>query len=188
MTRDKHENIFQGLATRSRARMIEEENKEMVTLLERTFKIIRGRHWKGENEDQRSTKTFLISIMQVEKVKETSLEDLKDSTSIGEEGMDPTIGGKVHLTIPGRLSSWKANGTRPTADSSNRKTGDVYSKLARARSNCYKDGGYDRNAYGESHHKNGHYTHKSQMDIGNFSSRAKTLDHIPYEYCCENSP
>ncbi|KAI5672712.1 hypothetical protein M9H77_13076 [Catharanthus roseus] len=64
----------------------------------------------------------------------------------------------------------------------------AYTKLARARSNCYKDGGYDGNAYGRSHRRNGHYTHRSQMGNGNFSSRAKTFDHIPYENCCENSP
>ncbi|KAI5667577.1 hypothetical protein M9H77_17430 [Catharanthus roseus] len=65
MTRDKHENmkIFQGPGTRSRARKLEEENEEMVALLRGTFKIIHERHWKRENEDQRSTKTFLISIM-----------------------------------------------------------------------------------------------------------------------------
>ncbi|KAI5668713.1 hypothetical protein M9H77_18566 [Catharanthus roseus] len=39
-----------------------------------------------------------------------------------------------------------------------------------------------------SHYKNGHYTHRSQMGISNFSSRAKTFDHIPCEDCCENSP
>ncbi|KAI5652314.1 hypothetical protein M9H77_29501 [Catharanthus roseus] len=45
----------------------------------------------------------------------------------------------------------------------------AYSKLAKARSNCYEDGGYDENAYGESHHRNGHCTHRSQMAIGNFT-------------------
>ncbi|KAI5667742.1 hypothetical protein M9H77_17595 [Catharanthus roseus] len=64
----------------------------------------------------------------------------------------------------------------------------AYSKLARARSNCYKDGGYDENAYRGSHHRNRHYTHRSQMGIGNFSSRAKTFDRISYEDCCENGP
>ncbi|KAI5664470.1 hypothetical protein M9H77_23793 [Catharanthus roseus] len=61
------------------------------------------------------------------------------------------------------------------------------SKLARARSNCYEDGNYRGNAYGGSHHRDGHSTHRSQMGIGNFSSRAKAFDHIPYEDC-ENSP
>ncbi|KAI5681860.1 hypothetical protein M9H77_03088 [Catharanthus roseus] len=64
----------------------------------------------------------------------------------------------------------------------------AYSKLARTRSNCYKDGDYNRNAYGKSHHRDGHYTHRSQMGIGNFSFRATTFDHIPYDNCCENSP
>ncbi|KAI5664002.1 hypothetical protein M9H77_23325 [Catharanthus roseus] len=41
----------------------------------------------------------------------------------------------------------------------------AYSKLARVRSNCYKDGDYDGNAYGGSHYRNGHYTHGSQIDM-----------------------
>ncbi|KAI5650169.1 hypothetical protein M9H77_36174 [Catharanthus roseus] len=64
----------------------------------------------------------------------------------------------------------------------------AYSKLARARSNCYKDGDYGRNAYGGSHHKDGHFTHRSQMGIDNFSSHAKAFDHIPHEGSRENSP
>ncbi|KAI5681954.1 hypothetical protein M9H77_03182 [Catharanthus roseus] len=63
----------------------------------------------------------------------------------------------------------------------------AYSKFANARSNCYKDGDYAGNAYEGSHHRDGHFTHKSQMGIGNFSSHAKAFDHIPYEECCENS-
>ncbi|KAI5657864.1 hypothetical protein M9H77_26657 [Catharanthus roseus] len=50
---------------------------------------------KGENEDQRSTKTFLMSIVQVQKAKGTSLEDLEDSTSNGEERWNPTIHSRV---------------------------------------------------------------------------------------------
>ncbi|KAI5667334.1 hypothetical protein M9H77_17187 [Catharanthus roseus] len=57
----------------------------------------------------------------------------------------------------------------------------------RARSKCYKDGGYDGSTYIGSHLRNGHYTHRSQMEVGNFSSRAKTYDHIPYNDCGENS-
>ncbi|KAI5653555.1 hypothetical protein M9H77_30742 [Catharanthus roseus] len=76
----------------------------------------------------------------------------------------------------------------------------AYSKLTRPRSNCYKDGDYGGSAYGRSHHRDGNYTHRSQMGIGKFPSRAKTFDHIPYnnygayeginytyDYC-ENSP
>ncbi|KAI5671533.1 hypothetical protein M9H77_11897 [Catharanthus roseus] len=63
----------------------------------------------------------------------------------------------------------------------------AYTKLARARSNCYKDGGYGRNAYRGSHHRD-RSIHRSQMGISNFSSRAKAFDHIPYKDCCENSP
>ncbi|KAI5672494.1 hypothetical protein M9H77_12858 [Catharanthus roseus] len=94
MTRDKHENlrIFQRPTIRSRARKLEEKNKEMVALLGRTFKIIHGRHWKGENKDQRSTKIFLMCIMQVEKKK--SSENLEDSTSNGEEGWNLTAGSR----------------------------------------------------------------------------------------------
>ncbi|KAI5653558.1 hypothetical protein M9H77_30745 [Catharanthus roseus] len=64
----------------------------------------------------------------------------------------------------------------------------AYSKLARVRSNCYKDGDYGGNAYGGSHHRDGHFTHRSQMGIGNFSSRAKLFYHIPCDNYCENSP
>ncbi|KAI5672296.1 hypothetical protein M9H77_12660 [Catharanthus roseus] len=76
----------------------------MVDLLRRTFKITRGRHSKGENEYQKSTKTFQMSIMQVEKAKGTSLEDLEDSTSNGEERMNPTAGSRVHLLST--VGSW----------------------------------------------------------------------------------
>ncbi|KAI5664187.1 hypothetical protein M9H77_23510 [Catharanthus roseus] len=62
------------------------------------------------------------------------------------------------------------------------------SELKRARSNCYNDKDYDGNAYGGSHNRDAHYTIRSQIGIGNFSSRAKTFDHIPYDDCCENSP
>ncbi|KAI5667894.1 hypothetical protein M9H77_17747 [Catharanthus roseus] len=34
----------------------------------------------------------------------------------------------------------------------------------------------------------GHFTHRSQIGIGNISSRAKTFDHIPDDDYCENSP
>ncbi|KAI5680845.1 hypothetical protein M9H77_02072 [Catharanthus roseus] len=83
MTGDKHENmkIFQGSTTTSRSRKLDGEHEEIVAFPGRTVRIIRGRNCKGENEDQRSTKAFLISIMQVEKAKGTSLEDLEDSTS-----------------------------------------------------------------------------------------------------------
>ncbi|KAI5663894.1 hypothetical protein M9H77_23217 [Catharanthus roseus] len=64
----------------------------------------------------------------------------------------------------------------------------AYSKLARARSNCYKDGDYGGNAYGGHHHRNGYFTHRNQIGIVNFSSHAKAFDHIPNEDCCENSP
>ncbi|KAI5652921.1 hypothetical protein M9H77_30108 [Catharanthus roseus] len=64
----------------------------------------------------------------------------------------------------------------------------AYSKLARARSNYYKDGDRGGNAYGGSHRRDGHFTHKSQIGIGNFSSHAKTFDHIHYEDYGENSP
>ncbi|KAI5681585.1 hypothetical protein M9H77_02813 [Catharanthus roseus] len=64
----------------------------------------------------------------------------------------------------------------------------AYSKLARARFNCYKNEDFGGNAYRGSHHRDGHFTHRSQMGIGNCSSRAKTFDHIPYDDCCENSP
>ncbi|KAI5672662.1 hypothetical protein M9H77_13026 [Catharanthus roseus] len=64
----------------------------------------------------------------------------------------------------------------------------AYSKLTSARSNCYKAGGYSGNAYRGSPKRDRHSTHRSQMGIGNFSSRAKAFDHIPYEDCCENSP
>ncbi|KAI5675977.1 hypothetical protein M9H77_06927 [Catharanthus roseus] len=64
----------------------------------------------------------------------------------------------------------------------------AYFKLARVRSNCYKDGDYGGNAYRGSHYKDGHFTHISQMGIGNFSSRAKIFYHIPSDDCCENSP
>ncbi|KAI5676261.1 hypothetical protein M9H77_07211 [Catharanthus roseus] len=64
----------------------------------------------------------------------------------------------------------------------------AYSKLARARSNCYKNGDYGGNAYGGSHHRDGHSTLRSQMGIGNFSSRAKAFDHIPCEDCYKNGP
>ncbi|KAI5653524.1 hypothetical protein M9H77_30711 [Catharanthus roseus] len=66
-------------------------------------------------------------------------------------------------------------------DGSNRKTRDG---LLQA---CYKDGDYDGNAYGRSHYKYGHYSHRIQMSIGNFSSRTKHFDHIPYDDCYENS-
>ncbi|KAI5667417.1 hypothetical protein M9H77_17270 [Catharanthus roseus] len=55
----------------------------------------------------------------------------------------------------------------------------AYSKLARAMSNCYKDGDYGGNAHGRSHLRDGHFTYRSQMGISNFSSHAKTYDHIP---------
>ncbi|KAI5663358.1 hypothetical protein M9H77_22681 [Catharanthus roseus] len=64
----------------------------------------------------------------------------------------------------------------------------AYSKLARARSNCYKEGDYGGKAYGGSHHRDGHFTRRGKMGIGNFSSHAKAFDHIRYEDCCENSP
>ncbi|KAI5677068.1 hypothetical protein M9H77_08018 [Catharanthus roseus] len=41
----------------------------------------------------------------------------------------------------------------------------AYSKLTRARSNCYKDGDYDGNAYGGSHHRDAHYIYRSQMGM-----------------------
>ncbi|KAI5681831.1 hypothetical protein M9H77_03059 [Catharanthus roseus] len=63
----------------------------------------------------------------------------------------------------------------------------AYSKFARARSNCHKDGDYGRNAYGGSHHRDGHFTHRSQMGTGNFSSRSKTFGHMTYDNYCENS-
>ncbi|KAI5652269.1 hypothetical protein M9H77_29456 [Catharanthus roseus] len=139
--------------------------------------------------------------MQVEKAKGTSLEDLEDSTSNGEEGMNPIAGGRAHLSST--VGSWQGERMLPTTNAI--KWGILgltfmqrmevigrqemtYSKLARARSNCYKDGGYDRNAYGGSHHRNGHYTNRRQMGICNFSSRAEGFLHIPYEDCYENSP
>ncbi|KAI5681194.1 hypothetical protein M9H77_02421 [Catharanthus roseus] len=64
----------------------------------------------------------------------------------------------------------------------------VYSKLVRARSNCYQDEEYGGNVYGGRHHRDGHFTHRSQMGTGNFSSRAKAFDLIAYEDCCESSP
>ncbi|KAI5653856.1 hypothetical protein M9H77_31043 [Catharanthus roseus] len=108
-TQDKHEDmkIFQGPGTRSRARKLEEENEEMVAFLRSTFKITRGRHWNGENEEQRCTKTFLMSIKRVKKAKGTSLEYLEDSISNGEEGMNPIAGGRVHL--PSTVRSWQGS-------------------------------------------------------------------------------
>ncbi|KAI5654045.1 hypothetical protein M9H77_31232 [Catharanthus roseus] len=85
----------------------------------------------------------------------------------------PTNAGRVLPTVP-----MEAIGRQEMA----------YSKLARARSNCYKDGGCGGNAYGGSHHRDRHSTHRSQMGISNFSSCAKAFDHIPYEDCCVNSP
>ncbi|KAI5667734.1 hypothetical protein M9H77_17587 [Catharanthus roseus] len=104
MTQDKHENVetFQGPVTRSIKRKIEEKNKRMVTL----FKNFRGLTWnamEGENEDQRSPKTVLMSIMQVKKAKGISLEDLEYSISNGEKGWNPNASGKVHPTIHGRV-------------------------------------------------------------------------------------
>ncbi|KAI5653046.1 hypothetical protein M9H77_30233 [Catharanthus roseus] len=63
----------------------------------------------------------------------------------------------------------------------------AYSKIARARSNCSKDGGYGGNVYGGSHHRDGYFTYRSQMGIGNFSYHAKAFGHILHEHCCENS-
>ncbi|KAI5682065.1 hypothetical protein M9H77_03293 [Catharanthus roseus] len=40
----------------------------------------------------------------------------------------------------------------------------VYSKLGIARFNYYTDGDYGGNAYGGSHHRDGHFTHRSQID------------------------
>ncbi|KAI5650182.1 hypothetical protein M9H77_36187 [Catharanthus roseus] len=57
----------------------------------------------------------------------------------------------------------------------------AYYKLARARSNCYKDGDYGGNSYEGSHHRDAHFTHRSQMGIGNFCSCVKTFDQIPYD-------
>ncbi|KAI5680844.1 hypothetical protein M9H77_02071 [Catharanthus roseus] len=207
-TRDNHENmkIFQRSATRSTAMKLEEENEEMEALLERTFKIIRERHWKGENEDQRSTKKFRMSIMQVEKAKGIILEDLEDSASNGEEGMNPTTGVMLKLLFKSHISHLKQvkgplvescilgeksvrlntrvqcnhfapkhlgsgkvfplNGYTWTKSSwqrleAIRKQEMAYSKFARERSNCYKDGVYGGNAYGGSHHRDGHLTHRS---------------------------
>ncbi|KAI5676027.1 hypothetical protein M9H77_06977 [Catharanthus roseus] len=39
----------------------------------------------------------------------------------------------------------------------------AYSKLTRARSNCYKDRDYGGNAYGGCHHRNGNFTHRSRL-------------------------
>ncbi|KAI5677752.1 hypothetical protein M9H77_08702 [Catharanthus roseus] len=64
----------------------------------------------------------------------------------------------------------------------------AYSKHARARSNCYKDGDYGGNAYRGSNHRDGHFTHRSQMGIGNFSSYGKAFDHICHEEYFDNSP
>ncbi|KAI5666954.1 hypothetical protein M9H77_16807 [Catharanthus roseus] len=57
----------------------------------------------------------------------------------------------------------------------------AYSKLARTRPNFYKDSDYDENAYGGSNHRDGNFTHRRQIEIGNFSSHAKTFDLIPYD-------
>ncbi|KAI5667825.1 hypothetical protein M9H77_17678 [Catharanthus roseus] len=126
--------------------------------------------------------------MQIEIAKGTSLEDLEDSTSNGEEGKNPTVGGRVHLLS--KVRSWEGKrkcylpstvGSPYHRQFNKPLNGMAYSKLGRASSNCYKDGGYDRNAYGGSHHRDGNLTHRSQMGIGNFFSRAKTFDHIPYD-------
>ncbi|KAI5656986.1 hypothetical protein M9H77_25779 [Catharanthus roseus] len=57
----------------------------------------------------------------------------------------------------------------------------AYSKLARARPNFYKDGDYDGNSYNESNHRGGNLTYRREIRIDNFSSHAKTFDHIPYD-------
>ncbi|KAI5667740.1 hypothetical protein M9H77_17593 [Catharanthus roseus] len=52
----------------------------------------------------------------------------------------------------------------------------AYSKLARARYNCYEDRDYGGNAYSGSHHRDGHFTHKSQMGIGALCTVFRTSD------------
>lgn len=103
--RDKHENmkIFQGPATRSRARTLEEENEEIVALLRRTFKIHVEDIGKEKMRIKEAQKTFLMSIMQLHKAKGTILENLEDSTSNEEERMNLIADGRFTLPLPSKV-------------------------------------------------------------------------------------
>ncbi|KAI5681232.1 hypothetical protein M9H77_02459 [Catharanthus roseus] len=101
MTQDEHEDVetFQGPVTRSIEKKIEEKTKGMITLFNKNFRDLIWNATEGENEDQRSTKTFLKSIIQIEKAKGTSLKELEDE----KEGWNPTAGSRVHPTVHGRV-------------------------------------------------------------------------------------
>ncbi|KAI5683019.1 hypothetical protein M9H77_04247 [Catharanthus roseus] len=119
--------IFQAQITRLMARMIEREDKWMVALFKKNLRDPTWNALEVKNEDQRSTKTFLISIVQERKPKKQEWRTWKVFVQKAQE--DPTIDGKVRPTIPARsLFKGKPSQQRllPTVNRAYRRRVDEY--------------------------------------------------------------
>ncbi|KAI5669015.1 hypothetical protein M9H77_18868 [Catharanthus roseus] len=131
---------------------MEEEYKGEVVLLEKMLQDLAWHVLEEQQEDTGGSKGFLFSRMQMKESTEASLGGFITSKPKEEVIRDLTI---VRMEAIGRQEM-------------------AFSRVAKARSNCYKDGGYDGNAMEEATIEMD-ITPIGVMGIGNVSSRAKTF-------------
>ncbi|KAI5675454.1 hypothetical protein M9H77_06404 [Catharanthus roseus] len=122
-----------------------------------------------QREDLRGAETLLLSKVQVEESKETSLEDFEATKLKGEEDLNPTVGGKVLNVLI--MCGWKSN------------QGEYVRYHESYSYDAHNQGG---NANGGINHSSTNFTPRRQDSVGNFSPYARSFKHASYNYYEEN--